>query len=349
MSTSTCRWWPWSAWWCRQDPGGPADRRLGGVAGQRSPERLGPPRRARGDRPGPCPRHPGGRPPAGAAAGDRGGPAPRRPLGAQGRRADRGRRPRPEPGDRPVVGRSGRALPAGAGSDASDPGPPRPRRTRSTRSRKIRADRHFSWWTDPDGAFCYQGRDTADRGAALRLTHRVAGHTARPHRAGPRATRPPEPERALRADALFALVTGARPDPAGTVVDGCSPRRAPPRRRGRVGRGRTHRRSRRWARPVRPAASPPTRRRHTTDRSWPGSRSRSRRRSSAVRAARWGRGPDARTIFPLNAPDRPAPGLFGGGPGRSGRPPAWHRPAGRTLRDRRPGADPGTHGPVHGR
>ena len=88
--------------------------------------------------------------------------------------------------------------------------------------RKIRADRHFSWWTDPDGAFCYQGRDTADRGAALRshigsLATRL-GRMGRTE-GGP----PPEPERALRADALFALVTGDRPDPAGTVVDGCSP------------------------------------------------------------------------------------------------------------------------------
>jgi hypothetical protein len=89
--------------------------------------------------------------------------------------------------------------------------------------RKIRADRHFSWWTDPDGAFCYQGRDTADRGAALR-TH-VGSMATRLGRIGRTEDGPPpEPERALRADALFALVTGHRPDPTGAVVDGCSTR-----------------------------------------------------------------------------------------------------------------------------
>ncbi len=76
--------------------------------------------------------------------------------------------------------------------------------------RAIHAGRHFSSWTDAEGAFCYEGRDTADRGARL-LAHlgpvaeglRRARH--RPGEAG-------EPERALRADALFALVTRG-PDP----------------------------------------------------------------------------------------------------------------------------------------
>lgn len=33
--------------------------------------------------------------------------------------------------------------------------------------RRIHAKRYFSTWTDPDGAFCFQGRDTPERGALL--------------------------------------------------------------------------------------------------------------------------------------------------------------------------------------
>ena len=82
--------------------------------------------------------------------------------------------------------------------------------------RRIRAGRHFSSWTDPEGAFCYQGRDTADRGAQI-LSHlgavatrlRRARAAAEPGTGGPED---PEPERALRADAFFALVTRRHPD-----------------------------------------------------------------------------------------------------------------------------------------
>ena len=35
---------------------------------------------------------------------------------------------------------------------------------------RIRAARHFSSWTDAEGAFCYQGQDTPDRGAQI-LSH----------------------------------------------------------------------------------------------------------------------------------------------------------------------------------
>jgi hypothetical protein len=85
--------------------------------------------------------------------------------------------------------------------------------------RRIRADRHFSHWTDADGAFCYQGRDTADRGARI-LSH--LGHASaalRSERARHPGTAPEDgatPERALRADALFALIT--RPG-TGTAAD----------------------------------------------------------------------------------------------------------------------------------
>ncbi len=82
--------------------------------------------------------------------------------------------------------------------------------------RRIRAGRHFLSWTDPEGAFCYQGRDTADRGAQI-LSHlgavatrlRRARAAAESEATGPVA---PEPERAVRADAFFALVTGRHPD-----------------------------------------------------------------------------------------------------------------------------------------
>ena len=90
------------------------------------------------------------------------------------------------------------------------------RRARATAStsdplaavRSHHAKRHFTAWTDAEGAFCYQGRDTADRGAKL-LAHLGPMATAL-RRAGREAGRDgaAEPEAALRADALFALVTG---------------------------------------------------------------------------------------------------------------------------------------------
>jgi len=77
--------------------------------------------------------------------------------------------------------------------------------------KRIRAARHFSSWTDIEGAFCYQGRDTADRGDQI-LSHlgnaadclRRAGKST-----GDGSDHDParEPERAIRADAFFALIT----------------------------------------------------------------------------------------------------------------------------------------------
>jgi len=108
-------------------------------------------------------------------------------------------------------------------------------------TKRIRAGRFFSWWTDEEGAFCYKGRDTADRGAAIR---QHLGHAAtvlrRDRRArakagatqDPQATQDtgvtPDPDDegpisqgALWADAFFALVTqqGSDPVPAGTGTD----------------------------------------------------------------------------------------------------------------------------------
>jgi len=84
------------------------------------------------------------------------------------------------------------------------------------RVREIRASRHFSSWTDSDGAFCYQGRDTADRGAQI-LTH--VNHAATRIRGARRAMDEgaDEPEGAVRADAFFLLLTrqptGSRTEP----------------------------------------------------------------------------------------------------------------------------------------
>jgi len=90
------------------------------------------------------------------------------------------------------------------------------------RVKEIRASRHFSSWTDPDGAFCFQGRDTADRGAQIltRVNH-AATRIRRSRRAMNEGA--DEPEGAVRADAFFLLLTRQptgsgsepRPKPAG--------------------------------------------------------------------------------------------------------------------------------------
>jgi hypothetical protein len=77
--------------------------------------------------------------------------------------------------------------------------------------RRIRARRHFSSWTDAEGAFCYQGTDTADRGAKILAQLGVVAtrlRTAR--RSAPDYEG--EPEGAVRADAFFALITQRHPD-----------------------------------------------------------------------------------------------------------------------------------------
>lgn len=81
----------------------------------------------------------------------------------------------------------------------------------------IHAARSFTSWTDPEGAFCFQGRDTPEQGARLlaRLTP-VANRLRSARRAAARdgadtgrdTAAAPEPEVALRADALFLLLTG---------------------------------------------------------------------------------------------------------------------------------------------
>jgi hypothetical protein len=83
--------------------------------------------------------------------------------------------------------------------------------------RAIHARRHFRSWTDPEGAFCYEGRDTADRGAQLMSVLTQAATALR--RARRRAGEPAEPEGAFRADALYALLTR----PAGSPAPGDDP------------------------------------------------------------------------------------------------------------------------------
>jgi hypothetical protein len=84
---------------------------------------------------------------------------------------------------------------------------------------RTHANRSFASWNDPDGTFCYKGTDTADRGAQI-LNHinSVANGLRRQRRAKTEdANREAgdggghEPERALRADAFFALVTRSGP------------------------------------------------------------------------------------------------------------------------------------------
>jgi hypothetical protein len=88
-------------------------------------------------------------------------------------------------------------------------------------TRRIRAARHFSSWTDADGAFCYQGRDTADRGAQIL---RALGATAKGLRSGDRGSGADDlPERAVRADAFFLLLTRGAHGPSADGSEDGSP------------------------------------------------------------------------------------------------------------------------------
>ncbi|HEX3980198.1 MAG TPA: HNH endonuclease signature motif containing protein, partial [Acidimicrobiales bacterium] len=90
--------------------------------------------------------------------------------------------------------------------------------------RKIHADRYFNSWTDAEGAFCFQGRDTAERGARILnhlrhvadclLKERTASQgDGRGEDRGPVVdpARDDEPDhitqRALWADAFYTLMT----------------------------------------------------------------------------------------------------------------------------------------------
>jgi hypothetical protein len=120
--------------------------------------------------------------------------------------------------------------------------------------RRIHADRHFTWWTDPEGAFCYQGRDNADRGARiLQQMDWTAGRLAQAEDDSPPPSDPgaqPTTERNRRADAFFLLMTGGASgrsdrsgDPGPDIDDDADP--GPPdgqiSGQPEIGAGRTHR------------------------------------------------------------------------------------------------------------
>ena len=76
--------------------------------------------------------------------------------------------------------------------------------------RRTRAGRSFHWWTDADGAFRYEGRDTAERGA--RIIAQIRHTTARLQRTAKTQVDPPEGEARTtqanhQADAAYALLT----------------------------------------------------------------------------------------------------------------------------------------------
>jgi hypothetical protein len=93
---------------------------------------------------------------------------------------------------------------------------------------RIHAQRTFTSWTDAEGAFCFQGRDTAERGARLlarldpvanrlRSDRRAAARDAAAGRPKGAPAPTPESEAALRADAFFLLFAARGPTP---LVDG---------------------------------------------------------------------------------------------------------------------------------
>ena len=71
--------------------------------------------------------------------------------------------------------------------------------------RRIHASRRFTSWTDADGAFCYQGRDTADRGA--RILSRLGSAATCLRQAAKKSGAQSEADRAYMADAFHALLT----------------------------------------------------------------------------------------------------------------------------------------------
>ena len=288
----------------RQDIAGPPDRGLGGVAGRRPPG---------------CGHHAGrgggglgrARPSTTLANGqrletaarDRGRPARRAAVGAQGDRADRGRGPRPQREADLLAGADERPS-TRCGSGANGPGPPRGRHDPVATVRRIRAGRHFSSWTDPEGAFCYQGRDTADRGAQI-LAH-LGPVATRLRRARAASRGPgPEPERALRADAFFALVTRRHPD-TGAPSDHRPDPSGPPAHRGRID--------------LDPDVDPDTIGPDAI-RTWtPRARTAPIRTAPARRPPASAPGGHRTPTGRRRLPHRPAPDLLGGGPGGPGRP-----------------------------
>jgi len=103
-------------------------------------------------------------------------------------------------------------------------------------SQRVHARRSFRHWTGADGAFCYQGSDTPERGAALvarlvpaatRLAEARRAAATRATTSSPSSPAPvdsPSDTAAARlADALFLLVTGGMPIASATRPDTSRP------------------------------------------------------------------------------------------------------------------------------
>src|ERR1700678_4404571 len=109
--------------------------------------------------------------------------------------------------DEPLAAVKERCHRSRASSSSRDPG---------ATWRRIRAERFFSSWTDEEGALCYRGRDTADRGALILAYLDQLGRSF--HKAArARGDDPRESDRAYRADAFFALITRRDPVPGPTA------------------------------------------------------------------------------------------------------------------------------------
>jgi hypothetical protein len=87
--------------------------------------------------------------------------------------------------------------------------------------RRIRSGRHFSSWIDADGAFCFRGRDTADRGARILEQLEFTASRLRAAERGSDENEEADPrpttESNRRADAIFLLLTGGTADGMGTT------------------------------------------------------------------------------------------------------------------------------------
>jgi len=138
------------------------------------------------------------------------------------------------------------ALLAGIDSESLPVIKERCHRLRATSARKdpvatlsrIHATRSFTTWNDAEGAFCFEGRDTPERGAALmarlvpvanRLRSDRRAAAAEAARDVPKGSPTPTPESdaALRADALFLLVTTRRTRPPGASTATTGPHSKP--------------------------------------------------------------------------------------------------------------------------
>ena len=204
-------------------------------------------------------------PAPGRPARHRGGPAGRGPVGPEGRPAHRRRHRRPR--------REGTLL-AGAADEGLAATKERCLRVRATSARhdplaaarRIHAERHFSHWTDAEGAFCFSGRDSAERGAALLARLVPAANRLRDARRAAATAVTPRPGGPTSTGAASHAVPDRdrHPDPGPSPRPPCGPTPCSPWSPAAPRPGETDRRARRrrLVRPGRPPArlppSPPT-------------------------------------------------------------------------------------------